>query len=156
MLCGNHSAGTLWHRSIGFSFAFVLGCFSPPLSSYAFKMRTLLTAAVLLGFISMAIFLEPEASIRLQITNNSGQSTSDLTLVVRTGGKIVTHALHPLATGENQSLQVDLRGEGSYELHVILADGTRLLGGPGYIESGYSALELIQRDRIEGKYSAQP
>lgn len=119
-------------------------------------MRALITMAVLLGVISAVVFLRPEASIRLQITNNRGQSTSDLTLVVRTGGKIFTHALHPLATGETQSLQVDLRGEGSYELHVVLADGTRLLGGPGYIESGRSALELIQRDRIEGKYSAQP
>lgn len=119
-------------------------------------MRTLITITVLLGVISAAVFLRPETSIRLQIMNDSGQSTSDLTLIVRTGGKIVTHTLHPLAIGETQSLQVDLRGEGSYELRVILADGTRLRSGPGYIESGHSALELIQRDRIEGKYSAQP
>lgn len=119
-------------------------------------MRTLIRIAVLLGVISAAVFLGPEASIRLQIMNASGQLISDLTLVVRTGGKIVTHALHPLAIGETQSLQVDLRGEGSYELRAILADGTRLRGGPGYIESGQRALELIQRDRIEGKYSDQP
>lgn len=137
-------------------FCICAGLFLAPLPSYAFKIRTLLTVAVLLGLISMAIFLGPETSIRLQIMNNSGQSTSDLTLVVRTGGKIVTHALHPLAIGETQSLQVGLRGEGSYEMRVILADGTRLRCGPGYIESEHSALELIQRDRIEGKYSAQP
>jgi len=50
-------------------------------------MRTLIRIAVLLGVISAAVFLGPEASIRLQIMNASGQLISDLTLVVRTGGK---------------------------------------------------------------------
>lgn len=119
-------------------------------------MRILISTAVLLGVVLAAAAVPwPESSTRLQIRNDSGQSISSMTLIVKSGGKSVTRTLNPLAAGEVQSLAIDLRGEGSYELHVTLADGTRLRGGPGYIESGQGAMELIQRDRVEGKYSGQ-
>ena len=45
-----------------------------------------------------------------------------------------------------------VRGEGTYSVQVVLADGTLLSGSKRYVEPGYRMLETIGASKIDGAY----
>ena len=84
----------------------------------------------------------------VQVSNETGQAVSQLTIMTKNGSRTVTTLLEPLAVGAEVGTRVPIAGEGLYQLEVTLADGRVLKGSPAYVQSGYSARERLRPDGI--------
>ncbi len=80
--------------------------------------------------------------------NESGKAIRDLKLTNTTGGQTSTILLPALNQGESTNIQFLLVGEGSYEVEATLADGRRVKGGSGYIESGHRGTKVVRAGEI--------
>lgn len=89
----------------------------------------------------------------VMIKNDSGQDFSGLTITHTSNRLTSTVALPALKAGESTDVRFFVAGEGGYEIEARFSDGRVIKGGAGYIESGYSATEVVGASKIESKSS---
>lgn len=115
-------------------------------------MLVLLLAAFAGGALTAGLrgWFQPLATVH--ILNASGDELRDLRVTVRVSGGSSAMHIDALAPDAAHTLRFHVAGEGAYTLEATLADGRKLTGGVGYVESGYRTEELIRADRIESRY----
>lgn len=86
--------------------------------------------------------------VRMQISNQSGQTISTLKLSVKTAA--VQHEIffQPLENKKIIETKFFIQGEGGYQLEATLANGQTVSGDSGYIESGYTVKEVVRANGI--------
>ena len=91
-------------------------------------------------------WLQPLATIHIE--NRSGQQLRLLEVKHESRGIASLTTLPALPNGESARFRFYVAGEGGYRVHAVLADGTVLKDGEGYVESGYETTEIISPTAI--------
>jgi len=87
----------------------------------------------------------------VHLSNQTGQPVSRLIITTKNSTRTVTTHLGALAQGAETTSRVAVAGEGIYQIEATLADGRVITSSPAYVQSGYSAHERLQADKIESK-----
>ncbi|WP_436863458.1 hypothetical protein [Acinetobacter haemolyticus] len=91
--------------------------------------------------------------VTMQISNQSGQTISSLTLYVNTASTQHEISFPPLENNKTIKTRFFVQGESGYKLKATLASGQTISGGSGYLESGYTLKEVVQSNQITSDVS---
>jgi hypothetical protein len=81
--------------------------------------------------------------VRLTIVNQSGGPLADLEVRYKSSQQAGTLQLPPLQHRDRVVASFLLTGEGEYLVVGKLSDGSTITQGSGYVEPGYSAMEVL-------------
>lgn len=95
-----------------------------------------------------------QAIVAITIVNRTDQDLSELVLEYKNSGVNGCVKLPALANGARTVARFWLSGEGGYTIRAKLADGTALLEGEGYVESGYTMTEVLTMNTTKAKLPA--
>lgn len=104
------------------------------------------------GAITAGVQLWFQPIVSVELLNRSGLPVTKLSVKVKTNGYESEISVRTLLKDDSQKVRFVLAGEGSYQIHATLANGTVLHGGAGYVEAGYSARETLLPNKVESKY----
>lgn len=91
--------------------------------------------------------------VRIQISNQSGQTIKKLKLLVNTASNQHEITFPSLENNKAIKARFFVQGEGGYRLEATLANGQIVSSGRGYIESGSTVKELVGSNEIISKVS---
>jgi hypothetical protein len=100
--------------------------------------------------IAILVFTERHTVPQISVTvvNNSDYEIKEIKIENKFG-----YLIHnDLAKNSQLTLPVSMPGEGAYSIKVKLENDATLEGGVGYVESGYSTIEVVFNDRIETQH----
>ena len=113
-------------------------------------LAALLGAVVAIGALFVITIFQRPASpnVLVEITNQTGQEVKEIQIEHETG--MVLH--RGLRDGKIITLPFAAYGEASYQLRAVLANGKVIIGGIGYVESGYETKEVLEPERVVSSY----
>jgi hypothetical protein len=91
-----------------------------------------------------------QPTVVVDIANRSGQVARKLEVRYEGSATSSTTSLPALAANGTIRFPFHVRGEGTYSVQVVLADGNVLSSGKRYVEPGYRMAETIRASKIEG------
>jgi hypothetical protein len=95
-------------------------------------------------------WLQP--AVVVDIANRSGQLARRLEVRYEGNATNSMTSLPELPVNGTIRFPFHARGEGTYSVQVVLADGTLVSGGKRYVEPGYRMAETIGASQIDGAY----
>lgn len=107
------------------------------------KKLMILLITFILGFLTARIII-PGSQVYLRVINQSNLKVKSV--IIQQAEKTIS--INNLAKNDNMLITLTLKGEGSYQMKVILENGKILESQGGYIESGYWIEETIKQDSI--------
>lgn len=107
------------------------------------KKLMILFITFILGFLTARIII-PGSQVYLRVINQSNLKVKYV--IIQQAEKTIS--VNNLAKNDNMLITLTLKGEGSYQMKVILENGKILESQGGYIESGYWIEETIKQDSI--------
>lgn len=107
------------------------------------KKLMILLITFILGFFTARIII-PGSQVYLRVINQSNLKVKSV--IIQQEEKTIS--INNLAKNDNMLITLTLKGEGSYQMKVILENGKILESQGGYIESGYWIEETIKQDSI--------
>lgn len=107
------------------------------------KKLMILLITFILGFFTARIII-PGSQVYLRVINQSNLKVKSV--IIQQAEKTIS--INNLAKNDNMLITLTLKGEGSYQMKVILENGKILESQGGYIESGYWIEETIKQDSI--------
>ena len=82
------------------------------------------------------------------VENVTASPLSSVTLIYSTCGSKSSLSTQDLPPGETHTFRFLVCGEGGYGVVAVLPDGSSLVSSGGYVESGYSAFERVEKAKI--------
>lgn len=107
------------------------------------KKLMILLITFIVGFFTARIII-PGSQVYLRVINQSNLKVKSV--IIQQAEKRIS--INNLAKNDNMLITLTLKGEGSYQMKVILENGKILESQGGYIESGYWIEETIKQDSI--------